>query len=361
MTGHPVISAPPAAPRQHGGETEQLLVCRDVRDTAGSMRTFVFESAEPGLVRHEPGQYLTFAFDIDGREVHRCYTVSSPPTRPHTVAITVKRVPGGTVSNWLHDHMAPGSTVRAWGPLGGFSMARHPAPAYLFLSGGSGVTPLMSMLRTVHDLGSPANVVFLHSARTPEEIPFREELATIAEALPNVRVAHVCEEDGASGWHGHRGRLTLPMLRQEAPDFVEREVFTCGPPGYMSAVRRMLATAGFPMDRYHQESFEVATEAGAPPSAEPSSNGSAGFAVRLSRSGRTVDCPAGTPVLEAAARAGVTLPSSCGQGLCGSCVATLESGSVDMRHNGGISPREAARNRILLCCSTPLEDVVIDA
>ncbi|MEU5836641.1 hybrid-cluster NAD(P)-dependent oxidoreductase [Streptomyces diacarni] len=375
----------PGAPYREGdGAQDQRLVCTHIQTVTAEMKTFVFEPATPGLFRYEPGQYLAFTFRIDGREVDRCYTLSSAPTRPRVVAITVKRVPGGLVSNWLHDQLAPGDLVRARGPLGDFSTARYPAPSYLFLSGGSGITPLMSMTRTLYDLASPADVVFVHSARTLEDVPFRQELELIARTAPHVRVVHVCEDDGPAPppWLGHRGRLTPDLLRRIAPDFPEREVFTCGPPGYMRAVRRMLSAADFPREHYHQESFDAAQEGfgaaresfrtaqerfettrerttGADPGAAPA--GAATFTVKLARSGTTLACDAGTPVLEAAARAGVTLPSSCGEGVCGSCMTTLEKGSVDMRHNGGIRPRDTASNKILLCCSTPLEDLVIDA
>ncbi|MGP3942596.1 FAD-binding oxidoreductase [Streptomyces sp. 6N106] len=356
----PDSSRPLTARGEQDGAADHVLVCKHVHDVTRDTKTFAFESAEPGLFRHNPGQYLTFTFEIDGQEIDRCYTLSSPPSRPHLAAITVKRVPGGRVSNWLHDHLTPGDVVRARGPLGRFSMARHPASAYLFLSGGSGITPLMSMIRTLYDLASPADAVFVHSARTPDDIPFRQELELMAATAPNIRITHVCENDGPTErWDGHRGRLTLDILRQIAPDLLRREVFTCGPPGYMRAVHRMLAAAGLPQDRCHKESFEAPGLA--PMDTAADAGGATTFAVQLSRSGRTIACDAGTSVLEAAARAGITLPSSCGQGLCGSCVTTLEKGSVDMRHNGGLHPGEAARNKILLCCSTPLEDLVIDA
>lgn len=132
---------PLARSREEDGSGDQLLVCKHVQYVTSEMKTFVFEPTEPRLFRHDPGQYLVFTFEIDGQQVDRCYTISSPPSRPNVAAITVKRVPGGQVSNWLHDHLTPGDTVRARGPLGQFSMARHPAPAYLFLSGGSGITP----------------------------------------------------------------------------------------------------------------------------------------------------------------------------------------------------------------------------
>ena len=351
--------------------SDRLLVCRQVHTLTADVRTFVFESAEPRLFQHDPGQFLTLTVDIDGSPVERCYTISSPPTRPCLVAITVKRRPGGLVSNWLHDHLLPGGTVRARGPLGRFSMVRHPAPKYLFLSGGSGVTPSMSMTRTLYDLAHPADVVFVHSARTPADIVFRRELDLIAATAPAIRVVHVCAEDGPTEpWGGHRGRLTLDMLRQIAPDLHDREVFACGPAGYLDAVRHMLATAGFDMNRHHEESFTfdeqpttLAAPTGPGPDTAAAATGTTGkvFTVEFTRSSRTIECEADTPVLAAATRAGLSLPASCAQGLCGTCKATLLAGSVDMRHNGGIRPREITQNKILLCCSTPRDDLVIDA
>ncbi|MEU6354934.1 hybrid-cluster NAD(P)-dependent oxidoreductase [Streptomyces sp. NPDC047072] len=335
-------------------DTDGLLVCRQVHALTPDVSTFVLQPLQPRLFHHDPGQFLTLGVDIDGRPVERCYTISSPPTRPHALTITVKRV--GPVSNWLHDHLRPGRTVRARGPLGNFSFVRHPAPKYLFLSGGSGATPLMSMTRTLYDLAHPADVVFVHSARTPEDILFRRELDLVAATAPTISVAHVCEKDGASGlWDGPRGRLTLDLLRRIAPDFREREVFTCGPGGYMAAVRDMLTMAGADMDRYHEESF---TFDAAPATHAPQGDA---FTIEFTRSRRTLTCDADTTLLAAASRAGLTLPASCAQGMCGTCKTTLLSGSVDMRHNGGIRPREIAQDKILLCCSRPRENLVLDA
>ncbi|OIV38447.1 hybrid-cluster NAD(P)-dependent oxidoreductase [Mangrovactinospora gilvigrisea] len=302
------------------------------------MRTFLLEPADGQReLAYSPGQYLDLAFDLDGEEVHRCYTLSSSPLRPGPLAITVRRVPGGRVSPWLHDRFGPGATVRARGPLGRFSTADHPAPAYLFLSGGAGATPMISMTRALFDAGSAADAVFVHSARGPEHIPFRRELELMAAAAPALRVHHLCEPE----------LLTAEALADLVPDLPAREIFCCGPAGYMAAVRAMLPAGA----RYHQESFTV--------EAEPVAAG--GFAVRLARSGVDFPCPPGTPLLRAAAAAGVTLPSSCGEGLCGTCVTPLVQGSVEMHHNGGLGPRDEAAGRILLCCSTPLEDLVLDA
>lgn len=335
-----------------------VLVCRQVQNITADVKTFVLEPAEPRVFRHDPGQHLTVTLDIDGDQLDRCYTIASPPSRPQVAAITVKRVPRGVVSNWLHDHLAPGDTLRARGPFGAFSMTRHPATKYLFLSGGSGITPMMSMIRTLHDLAHPTDVIFVHSARTPDDIIFRKELDLIAATSQNIRIVNVCEDDGPTErWGGPRGRLSLAMLRGISPDILEREVFTCGPAGYMNAARLLLTEAGLPEERYHQESFAI--DVPAPRASTMDDSGAC--TVEFARTGRVIDCAAGTTILDAAALSGLSLPSSCGQGMCGTCKTTLLKGSVDMHHNGGIRPREIAANKILLCCARPRENLVVDS
>lgn len=344
-------------------EVDEPLVCVAVEQLTHDVASFVLRSAHGRAYRFEPGQYLTVTVPVDGQEIERCYTISSSPLCPEVLTITVKRVPGGPVSNWLHDHLRPGIAVPVTGPRGHFSITHHPATQHLFLSAGSGITPLMSMTRAIHDRGCVADVVFVHSARTPDDIVFRGELAEIVATNAGVRVVTVCEEDSPTQrWTGRRGRLTLPMLRSIAPDLAEREVFTCGPPAYMGAVRAMLAEAGPAAERCHEESFTlrspvhdtatVATSAG---------SAGTGFSVELRRSGRTISCEPGTTVLEAAGRAGLSLPSSCGEGVCGTCKTRMLSGSVDMDHGGGIRPREIAESLVLLCCSSPRTDLVLDA
>ncbi len=357
------------------GETDNsTLVCRQVLDITHDVKTFLFQSEDPALFHYDPGQFITLRLQIGGRPVDRCYTISTPPTRPHLIGITVKRQPGGLVSTWLHDTMGPGQRISADGPFGLFSAARHPAGKYLFLSAGSGITPLMSMTRTLHDLGADTDVLFVHSARTPSDIIFQRELDVMASVAPTLRVAHVCERDSPrEPWVGLRGFLNDEVLRVLAPDLHEREVFCCGPAPYMAAVRRMLVAAGFDMTRYHEESFsfEELTAGAAPAAADaagadgsqPPSTGAQPvvFSVEFVRSGRTFLCGADENVLDAAWAAGLAPPSSCGQGMCGTCKTTVLSGTVDMQHQGGIRPREIAQDKLLICCSKPLSDLRIDA
>lgn len=345
-------------------EIDEELVCSAVVPVTHDVTTFVLASSFGRRFAFRPGQYVTVAVVVDGQRLERCYTISSAPTRTEQLEITIKRVPDGPVSNWLHDHLAPGDRLHVSGPLGCFSMCEHPSRKYLFLSAGSGITPLMSMTRTLGeqadaDSAADADVVFVHSARSPIDIVFRTELADLHATGNGVRVASICEADSPDElWTGLRGRLSLDALLDVAPDLHEREIFTCGPAPYMAAVREILANAGVDATRCHEESFTLGL-AGEPPSSSPLAAQT--FAVEFRRSGQTIECDAGTNLLQAGLRAGVILPSSCAEGVCGTCKTTKLSGQVDMRHAGGIRPREIAQDKILLCCSTPLDNLVLDA
>ncbi len=344
-------------------ERDDSLLCVAVHNETHDVKTFTFGAEPARTFAFLPGQFLTFTFAIGEAEISRCYTIASPPTRPDRVQITSKLVPGGAVTPWLHANLRPGMRVPVSGPLGDFSQAHHPAEKYLFLSGGSGITPLMSFARALGDLAAMPDVLFVHSARSPADIVFRAEQALLAARHPGFRPVAVCEADSpGEAWTGYRGRLSLPMLRLIAPDLLEREVFCCGPAPYMAAVRAMLAEAGHDAARYHEESFDFAALAAAEPevAAEVLAAEPMGFQVEFTRSKRSVECGPGTFVLDAARAAGLRLPSSCTKGMCGTCKCRLVSGKVDMQHAGGIRQREIDAGMILICCSKPLGDLVVE-
>ncbi len=348
-------------------DTDEILRCVQVRQETHDVKTFVLAADTPRQYRYLPGQFITLELQIDGRRVNRCYTLSSTPTRPDQVSITVKRVPGGEVSNWLHDHLVPGMELAAMGPSGEFSCFRQPARRYLFLSGGSGITPLLSMTRALHDLGSDADIVFVHCARTPHDILFPEELALMARNMPHLRLSMVCERHvPGAAYAGHLGRLDAGRIAHIAPDFLERDVYTCGPAPFMQAVRSSLSASGYPMQRYREESFsfdslpaqvtaevEAAVE-NAGPQAAPS------FIVKLEKMARQFACRGDETILQAAAAAGVRLPSSCSSGACSTCKTRKISGQVEMHHSGGIRQREIDQGWILPCCSRPTSDLILD-
>ena len=359
-----------ALPPLWSDERDATLVCTGVRAETHDVTTFLFRTEKPSLFRFRPGQFLTFDFEIGGETVHRCYTISSSPTRPDTLSITVKRHPGGQVSNWLHDTMRPGMAVAVAGPQGDFCHTLHPAPKYLFLAGGSGITPLMSMARTHYDLAEDADIVFVQNARTPGDFVFRDELALIEKALPGFRALFVADrapEDGS--WSGPTGFVSLPLLRTLTRDFAQREIFCCGPAPYMANVRAILAGIGFDMAHYHEESFsfetagagaETAAETSAVPAGAPAAAAGAKYKIEFTKLGRTIECGPDQFILDAAKAAGLRLPFACAKGVCGTCKTKKLSGEVVMTHGGGIRQREIDQGMVLVCCGKPKSDVVLE-
>src|SRR5215469_9490374 len=270
--------------RQWPSSEQQTLTCCRVTDETHDVKSFEFRTQDGLPVRFEPGQFMTVSATVEGQTVERCYTISSPPTRPYLLSITVKRVPGGTMSNWLHDNMKPGSQLRAYGPSGSFTPTAAPAAKSLYLSAGSGVTPLMSMTRASFDLGLNRDIVFVHSARTPADIVFRKELQRLVELSPGLRTFFVCEGIGdEEGWSEPTGRLSLQLLSEWVPDYAEREVFTCGPAGYMTAIRALLHQGGHNPAHYHQESFDFTAGVTPEPAAPANDSAQETFTVKLSR------------------------------------------------------------------------------
>jgi glycine betaine catabolism B len=338
------------------------LICSHITDETHDVKSFFFRPKKPAQFEFLPGQFITLELPIASKIIHRSYTVSSSPARPHSISITVKRQPNGIVSNWLHDHLKIGDQLEVLPIAGDFSCAHHIADKYLFLSGGSGITPLMSMSRAFYDLAESQDIVFVHSARAPEDIIFRKELDLMAFTQPSFRTAFICEKADTS-WTQATGYLNIDLLKQIAPDLTQREVFTCGPKPYMAAVRDMLKKTNFDMLHYHEESFnfeELTANPAETITVEATKTNGTSFSVELTKSGVNIDCAADQFVLDATKLAGLRLPFACSQGLCGTCKSKLISGKVDMKHGGGIRQREIDQGLFLPCCSKPLSNLVVE-
>ncbi len=337
---------------------EFQLECLATRQETPSARTYVFRMP-PGWGQFDPGQFLNFLFEIDGEEQLRSYSISSSALVRGLASITVKRVPGGRVSNWLFDQMRPGMKVRTSGPAGQFSCGLRPAGPLLLLTAGSGITPAASMLRSLADQGTQTDAVLLHFASAPEEMIFAGEMQGWARALPRLRVIPVVTRpDHASGWVGPVGRLSRPMLQGLVPDLGSRTVYCCGPAGFMELAGTLVEGSGLPTDRFLTESFDRAVEEA--PETGNESPGVPAYTCAFAKSGVVGAVSADTTLLKAAKAVGVRIQSSCGKGICGTCRVRLVSGTVDLRHQGGIKQREIDQGFILACCSRATSDVVID-
>jgi ferredoxin-NADP reductase len=346
-----------------------LVRCVKVIQETWDVRTFCFMAAQPVLFFFKPGQFVTLELEIDERPVMRSYTISSSPSVPYSFSISIKRMPGGKVSNWLHDNLQEGQELAVHGPVGLFNAIDFPADKVLLLSGGVGITPVMSMARWFYDTNANVDMVFVHSARTPKDIIFHRELEHMAARINNFSLHIICEKHGlGEAWAGYRGYLNQKMLELMTPDFMEREIFCCGPTPYMNAVKHLLESNGFDMQHYHEESFgatppevraevkELAAEAA---DAEPVPVADQ-HQVAFVATGKSIRVDPGETVHAAAAKLGLHIPKACGMGICGTCKVMKTAGEVSMEHNGGITDEDVAEGYILSCCSVPQGDVVID-
>ncbi|WP_437178719.1 2Fe-2S iron-sulfur cluster-binding protein [Labrys neptuniae] len=341
-------------------DQSQALECVSIIHEGRDVATFTFRAAEQGWFRYEPGQFITLEIPAEAGPVLRTYTLSSSPSRPLSISVTAKAQATSIGTRWMLDNLKPGTRLKAYGPLGEFSFSRHPAEKYLFISAGSGITPMMSMTRFAEDHGAATDIAFVNCARRPGEIIFRQELERMAGRMQRLRLAWIVEETEAhEAWTGFQGRLNAPALRLIAPDFREREVFCCGPAPFMAAVKDMLEANGYDMRRYHEESFQPAETPMEEVGADEALAGEA--SVAFTKSGIEVPASSRDTILQLARGAGLNIPTGCTMGLCGTCKVQCLSGETAMTHQGGIREEEIAAGLVLACCTRPLGRVEIEA
>ncbi len=260
---------------------------------------------------HIPGQYLRLGVDIDGVRHWRTYSLTSRADRPDgLVTVTTKAIPDGLVSTFVVRSLTPGTLVHLGQAEGDFVLPATRPAKVLFLTGGSGITPVMGMLRNHAD--ELPDVVLLHSAPTPRDVIFADELRELAgTGRLRLTVLHTDTD----------GMLDLATdLDRLVPDWREREVWACGPGGMLDACQAHWGDAGL-TQRLHVERFRPHLQATG-----------AGGRVSFTRTGTTVEADGGRPILEVAEEAGVLLPHGCRMGVCYQCVLPLREGVVrDLR------------------------------
>lgn len=338
------------------------ICCIGFDDVTSDMRSIHF-SCEDGLPIHvKPGQYVTLRGSIGAEEWIRCYSVSSSAAKNNAFSITVKRVTGGLVSAWLHDHVRPGDRLQTMGAGGSFHFLARPARRVVLLSAGSGVSPVMGMLRWLAESSLPVDVAFHHSAHTLEDIPFADELNALVRRLEgrlrlsfNVTVASAHSDVPSVV----EGRLDEQMLDRLFPDLAGQAVFACGPAGWLQAVRTALAgRLDFQADQWLEERFLPARTEGEVVH-QP-------YEVVFSESKRTVEGTLRNTLLTIAREAGVRLSSGCESGLCGSCRCRVLSGDWTLDDacadpaRSILTATEKARGIVLACTTCPSGRVVVE-
>jgi len=298
---------------------------------------------------HRPGQYVRIGVEVDGVRNWRAYSLTSltsptpaasrtsdpsqttdpsqPSARDGNISITVKEIPGGKVSQHLVRHAAPGTMIMLDQAAGDFTLPAERPAKVLFLTAGSGITPVMGMLRNAID--SLDDVVVLHSAPSAPEVIFGAELRALA-ARGAIRLIERHTDTG--------GKITMDDLAALVPDWAQRQTWACGPAGLLDAAEERWGATGV-ADQLHTERFRPTVLA----------TGEGGT-VTFARSGVTLESGGATPLLDAGEEAGVLMPSGCRMGICFGCVVPLRDGAVRDLRNGEITTAEPQEPVLIQTC-----------
>jgi ferredoxin-NADP reductase len=356
-SGVPEIPAAltPATNHENAKSPVRLLLSQTEQQTHDT-KTLRFHVLDERLLCAKPGQFLTFQWTIDGRRVTRSYTISSSPVHENYVEITPKRMEDGCVSVFLNERAKPGLAVEASGPYGQFYFDETLHKSIVLIAAGSGITPMISMLRYIDELEHTTPVTLLYCVRTGADIIFEKELMRLSRSIPNFKY-DVCLSRPDPTWEGHSGRLTEEFVTQNVTDLNAPTFFLCGPKGFMENARQILSTLGVNQERILQESFgerEPATESRSLETRPVET-------VVFMRSQKVCQVSAGSTLLDLAERNGVQIPFGCRQGQCGTCATRVLSGTVQMDVEIGLSAEQKNAGYVLPCVSRAEGTVVLSA
>ncbi len=341
----------------------KLLVARIFQETP-TVKTFRMVSADRRRLpfTFKPGQFLSLSLPIDGKEVRRTYTVSSPPTRTSYVEITVKREVEGTASHYLHDQAREGDLIEVRALSGSFTFTGDESRGVVLIGGGVGITPMMSVLRHLTDAAWQHDVWMVFAVRTPHDIIYGKELAYLQERHPNFHLQVLVEDAAGTDWQGLTGRVTAERLSGFIPNLPSYRVYLCGPAPMMDAVHSMLESLGVPRAQVLTELFTTPVDQIERDEAAALAQGACAAQIEFRVTGKTVPITAMQTILDAAEAAGVKLDYSCRTGTCGTCRVKLVSGTVAMTQSAALLKADIADRLILACQARPTSpELLIDA
>jgi ferredoxin-NADP reductase len=334
-------------PRQH--DYHPLTVVEVIDETAET-RSFVIDI--PPALAHEfayvAGQFCTFRAMIDGAPIVRCYSMSSSPDTGDPFTVTVKRVPGGQMSNWMNDRLAPGDAIDMMSPAGLFVLRTAETPIVAF-AGGSGITPVLSIIKTAL-VTTAREIALVYANRSSAGVIFTGALERLqAEFGPRLSVHHHLDSEN--------GFLDAAACAALVADRTQADFYVCGPGPYMDVVGAGLKRRGVEPDRLFIERFELPAEAFAAGEASETEL----VVIRLEGRRHAIAYEPGDTILDTARRAGLKPPFSCQAGSCGTCMAFLGEGRAMMRVNNALRAEEVEAGWVLTCQAVPTSrEVVVD-
>ena len=358
------LAKTPAPPPVTANWRGQLRVARIVTEAPG-VKTFRLVPAPTGRLlpfKFVPGQFLNVAFWIGGARMNRSYSISSSPTQREYVDLTVRREPRGAVSRHIDDLVKVGEFIEAGGPAGNFTFTGTEADSIVLLSGGVGITPMMSITRYLTELSWSGEIFFIYTCRTPADFIFAGELAALEQRNPKLHVAATISRPEGSDWKGSRGRITTEFLTQAVPCIASRRVHVCGPPSLMDTARTILAELGVPLGSVRTEAFGAVkpTPAPAGATAKPSAPAT-GPMVTFSANNKSARIHTDQTILELSEELSIGIEFSCRVGTCGVCKVKMTSGEVEMAVQDALDDDDKNKGIILACQAKPKGDVAVEA
>ena len=309
-----------------------------------------------------PGQFLNLAFWIGGARMNRSYSISSSPTQREYVDLTVRREPRGAVSRHIVDLLKVGDQIEAGGPVGKFTFTGKEADSIVLISGGVGITPMVSISRYLTEQSWPGDIFFTYVCRTPADYILADEIAALERRNPKLHVAITMTRPEGTDWKGPRGHLTKEFLTQTVPDLTSRRIHLCGPIPMMDATKALLAEMGVPPDQLKTEAF--GTPKPSPAAAGTTAKATAeatGPLVTFSKNNKSSKIHTDQTVLELSEEIGIGIEFSCRVGTCGVCKVKMTSGEVDQAVQDALAADDKTNGIILACQAKPKGDIALEA
>lgn len=357
VSGDKIPTDSVAKPSEAIHRRELRLVVQSVMDTGKQAKIFRFVSEDGYLPPFEAGQYINLFTQIGGVRTSRPYSISSSPRQRAYYEITVARTKDGFVSDYLLDQVKAGDRFTANGPAGVFRYQPvFHSKKSLFLAGGSGITPMLSMTREILEAGLDRDVVLLYGCRSPEAALYHEELTAYAAAFPNFRY-HLVVSDPVEGWDGEKGFLDETLIRRLAPDFAERTSYICGPQVMNDFCKSALEAMGVPEKKIRREMFGARRDIQNEPGWPKELTGDEVFTITVGE--RKLPAKSGESVLTALERAGVRVNVCCRSGECSLCRVKLVSGDVFLARGMLRRYADEKYGYIHSCKAYPMGDVEI--
>ena len=337
------------SPAWQGG----MLRCVARREETHDSASFDLASDEAGRFDFKPGQFVTIGADIDGKRHYRAYSMSSSPSRHQALTITVRRLPNGLVSNHLLDNFKVGDVLEGGATAGEFFLSPEDARGRLvLLSAGSGVTPVMAMARWLLERNADCSIQFIYSARSENDVIFRDELLAMQKNYPNFRLDLFLDQGGGT-LNAQVGFLSSERLDGLIDDPAACRYFMCGNVPYMEMVEKWYRARGLAADRFHKESFRPEDVPAATDSDET-------YQLSVPAFGKTARIGAAQTLLEIMEKNEVPIIGACRSGVCGSCKCKVTSGEVERLSTATLTPEQVEEGFVLACSTRAKSDISVE-